>query len=101
MNACRYHTLVAVQSLAGQLKAEAVSGAGAERARPLVEVMINTPPTPPQEEFADDLQSWSGAAEVSDWLLSFCASRRRSHRTSNRDSLHQLRIWQQSSTGVA
>jgi len=66
INSRRYYTLVAVQSLAGQLKAEAAaSGSGApDRARPLFEVMIYTPPTPQQEEFSDNLKSWSGAAEV-------------------------------------
>ena len=65
----RYHALVAVQSLAGQVAAGADAGGGAgdaaEATAPLFEVLIRTPPTPPAENFAADLQSWSGAAEAS------------------------------------
>lgn len=98
--ACRYHTLMAVQSMATQLKEAAADGGSgdsgrgntaggdggsrgnvdgssagggavsqAERARPLLEVLLHAPPTPPADDFPDGVSSWSGAAEVRAWSL--------------------------------
>lgn len=89
----RYHTLLALQSIAEQHGAKSsattsgnssAGGSGsAEAVRPLCEVMMHMPATPPRDEFEEGIRSWCGAAESGSACAAAESHRRKKRKTSD------------------